>query len=178
MEDQNYYMQEYKSEKEKTEVLEKKLAEATNQMNGTSARLERIKGSALWRASKPARDVIHFLQRTKQRVAAYGSIRGIMRKLNSKAIERKARASHGSASFPDAQERRRQEETVFDRNIIFSILVPLYNTPKKFLTDMIESVTSQTYGGWELCLADGSDDEHKYVGEMCQKYAAGFSHYI
>lgn len=171
MEDQNYYMKEYKSEKEKTQILEKKLAEATNQMNGTADRLNRIKGSALWRASKPARDVLHFLQRTKQRVGAYGSIRGIARKLKSKSLERAARSSHGTLSFPTGEERRRQEETVFSKDIVFSILVPLYNTPKKFLVDMIESVTTQTYGGWELCLADGSDDAHAYVGEMCKQYA-------
>jgi len=40
------------------------------------------------------------------------------------------------------------------------------------LKEMIESVTWQTYPYWELCLADGSDEEHSYVGEICQKYAA------
>lgn len=165
-------MNEYKSEKEKTEILEKKLQAATNEMNGTAERLDRIKGSALWKASKPARDVIHFLQRTKQRVGAYGSIRGIARKLKSKSIERAARASHGTKSFPNEEERKLQSETEFDKAIVFSILVPLYNTPKKFLIDMIESVVNQTYGGWELCLADGSDDEHAYVGELCKQYAS------
>lgn len=47
--------------------------------------------------------------------------------------------------------------------IKFSILVPLYNTPKIFLREMIQSVMAQTYGNWELCLADGSDDGHAYV---------------
>ena len=36
---------------------------------------------------------------------------------------------------------------------------------------MIESVTDQTYRKWELCLADGSDDQHDYVGRICQEYA-------
>ena len=31
---------------------------------------------------------------------------------------------------------------------------------------------AQTYGGWELCLADGSDNEHAFVGEICKKYAS------
>ena len=52
-----------------------------------------------------------------------------------------------------------------------SILVPLYNTPKDFLHEMIQSVTTQTYGNWELCLADGSDSEHVFVGEICKEYA-------
>ncbi len=58
-----------------------------------------------------------------------------------------------------------ESETKFPRDIKFSILVPLYNTPKNFLVDMIESVQNQTYSNWQLCLADGSDSEHSYVGE-------------
>ncbi len=59
----------------------------------------------------------------------------------------------------------------FPKDITFSILVPLYNTPRKFLTEMMDSVRNQTYGKWELCLADGSDAEHGYVGELCRRYA-------
>ena len=93
MEDQHYYISEYKSEKERTEALQAKIAAARNEMNATADRLERIKGSGLWKASKPARDVIHLLQRTKQRLGAYGSIRGIMRKVDSKMQERAARSA-------------------------------------------------------------------------------------
>ncbi len=39
----------------------------------------------------------------------------------------------------------------------FSIVVPLYNTPEKYLREMIESVVGQTYGNWELVLADASE---------------------
>ena len=69
----------------------------------------------------------------------------------------------------DVKDREREEKTVFPRNICFSILVPLYNTPKEFLIEMIQSVQDQTYKKWELCLADGSDSEHAYVGEVCQQ---------
>ena len=31
---------------------------------------------------------------------------------------------------------------------------------------------NQTYENWELCLADGSDADHAYIGEICQEYAA------
>ena len=172
MEDLEFYRSEYKSEKERTEALEEKIRQATNEMNATAAHLERIKGSKLWKASKPARDVLHFMQRTKQRLGAYGSIRGIARKVDSKLKEKAARKSHGTGSFPDAARRAEEESTKFSRDITFSILVPLYNTPKKFLTDMIDSVKAQTYSEWELCLADGSDDEHSYVGDVCAKYAA------
>ena len=70
------------------------------------------------------------------------------------------------------EEEKKHKNTTFPRKIKFSILVPLYNTPIKYLVEMIESVVAQTYGGWELCLADGSDKEHKDVEKTCLKYAA------
>jgi len=50
-----------------------------------------------------------------------------------------------------------QRKTHFDREVKFSIVVPLYNTPADFLSELIQSVANQTYTNWELCLADGSD---------------------
>lgn len=65
-------------------------------------------------------------------------------------------------------ERKKQETAKFSKDIKFSIVVPLYNTPIKFLKAMIESLKAQTYKNWELCLADGSDNKHKDV-EKCVK---------
>lgn len=69
------------------------------------------------------------------------------------------------------EERERQEKTEFPRTILFSILVPVYNTPMKFLEAMIDSVRQQTYANWELCLADGSDGERGEVGRFCREAA-------
>lgn len=44
------------------------------------------------------------------------------------------------------------------RGPLVSIVVPLYNTPVKFYEEMLQSVRSQTYENWQLCLADGSED--------------------
>lgn len=49
-----------------------------------------------------------------------------------------------------------QRKEVFKYSPIISIVVPTYNTPEKFLREMIESVINQTYINWELCIADGS----------------------
>lgn len=54
--------------------------------------------------------------------------------------------------------------------IKFSILVPLYNTPEKYLCEMLDSVQNQTYKKWELCLANASDEKHAYVSEIVQTY--------
>ena len=75
--------------------------------------------------------------------------------------------------YISAQRREQEENAQFPKDIKFSVLVPLYNTPESFLKAMIESVQAQTYKNWELCLADGSDREHSFVGEICKKYADG-----
>lgn len=73
--------------------------------------------------------------------------------------------------YISAQRREQEENAQFPKDIKFSVLVPLYNTPESFLKAMIESVQAQTYKNWELCLADGSGKEHSFVGEICKKYA-------
>ncbi|MCD7726221.1 MAG: glycosyltransferase family 2 protein [Clostridiales bacterium] len=173
-----FYKEAYEREKKKSRVLAEKLAAAENQSALLEGKLNRIKGSVFWRASGPLRSLIHWLQRTKERLGYYGSVRGIARKLNAKRIERKARAQHGSASFPDAREAKRQRETQFEGEIKFSILMPLYNTPEKFLRQAIESVIAQTYENWELCLADGSDGEHGDVERICKEYVEQDKQYL
>lgn len=64
-----------------------------------------------------------------------------------------------------------QREKRFPRDVRFSILVPMYNTPERFLRKMIQSVLDQTYANWELCLADGSDEKYSYVARICKEYA-------
>ena len=70
-----------------------------------------------------------------------------------------------------ADQLQAQRLRVFEKNIKFSIITPLFNTPEDFLREMIESVIAQTYPNWELCLADGSDDEHGYVRRICMEYS-------
>lgn len=166
----HFYRDAYGRERKKGRILSDKLKEAQIQSKTLSVRLDQIKGSIFWRMSKPLRKLVHWLQRTKERVGYCGSIKGVLRKVNAKMIEKKARAQHGTASFPDAEEAARQRSTRFDKAIKFSILVPLYNTPEKFLRQAIESVTAQTYENWELCLADGSDEEHGDVERICREY--------
>ncbi|TAM45918.1 MAG: glycosyltransferase [Gammaproteobacteria bacterium] len=54
---------------------------------------------------------------------------------------------------------------------IISIIVPVYNTPRVFLEEMIDSVISQIYPKWELCLADDASTQ-PHVREVLEKMAA------
>ncbi len=58
---------------------------------------------------------------------------------------------------PGSMELDEQRGYVFALEPLISIVVPAYNTPKLLLKAMITSVVNQTYGNWELCIADGSD---------------------
>lgn len=76
---------------------------------------------------------------------------------------------------PTEEELDRQRKTVIGDGPKFSILVPTYMTKETFLRQMIESVKAQTYGNWELCIADASDREYPDgamdVGRIAMSYA-------
>ena len=57
------------------------------------------------------------------------------------------------------EELERQKKIIFSYAPKISILVPTFNTPKDLLIEMIESVRNQSYANWQLCIADGSDQE-------------------
>ena len=78
----------------------------------------------------------------------------------------------GTDSFPTPEQAEKERETVFPHMVKISILVPLWNNTKEFQIEMLDSVMNQTYQNWELCLADGSDEEHGYIGDICREYAA------
>ncbi len=57
---------------------------------------------------------------------------------------------------PSEEELEKQRETVFEYEPKFSILIPVYKTPERYLKELLESIRNQTYGNWEVCIADGS----------------------
>lgn len=63
------------------------------------------------------------------------------------------------ATEKELREQRRKAAGWKDAPLV-SIVVPLYNTNEIFLREMIESVQAQSYGRWELCMADGSPMRH------------------
>lgn len=161
----------YEKEHYKAVYLANRVAELEDQVDDLQFKLDRIKNNPLWKASAPARKCMHFIIRQKDRLKNCGSLSGVVQKMRYKAWEKKAMTHYGTASFPTQEERDRQERAAFERMPKISILVPLWNTPQDFLQEMIGSVQKQTYGNWELCLADGSDDDHAYVGEYCRRLA-------
>ncbi|WP_026498265.1 glycosyltransferase family 2 protein [Butyrivibrio sp. WCD2001] len=160
----------YEKEKLKSADLAQRVADLEDKNQELEFKLNRIKSNPIWKASTPARNVMHFVIRQKDRVKNAGSVRGVIAKLKYKQIERKAKVHYGTESFPSEETIATERNARFEKMPLISILVPLYNTPENFLRDMIESVLNQTYTNWQLCLADGSDAEHVYVEEIVKEY--------
>ena len=55
-----------------------------------------------------------------------------------------------------ASDLRIQRKTRFDIEPLFSIVVPLFETPINYFNEMIDSVLGQTYSRWELVLVNAS----------------------
>lgn len=164
------YKEEYEREHLRNADLAGRVADLEAKCDDLAFKLNRIKENPLWKMSAPLRRCMHFAIRQRNRLKNCGSLRGIWAKLNYKKIERQARGNYGTKSFPSEEEAKRQKQEQFPRMVKFSILVPLYNTPEMFLKEMIESVVNQTYENWELCLADGSDENHSYIEGMVEEY--------
>jgi GT2 family glycosyltransferase len=62
------------------------------------------------------------------------------------------------ANEPIGRELARQRTHQFSRRSRISIIVPVHNPPERLLTEMIDSVRSQTYANWELCVANGGTE--------------------
>ena len=140
-----------------------------------------ISNAFFWRVTKPARVTLDAIKRVIHknepvylflRMAKDSVLHGARYAKERRRVylENKERAREAN-SWPTREELARQRQERFPRDITFSILVPLYNTPEAFLRQMIRSVQDQSYEKWELCLADGSDAEHGAVGKCCREMA-------
>lgn len=176
MEENHFYQEAYEKEHIKTADLAERVAVLEAKNEELNFKLNRIKSNPLWKMTAPLRKWIHFVIRQRDRLKNCGSLKGVLAKIKYKKRERLAMEQFGTKSFPSSERRKQEREAYFKRMVKISILVPLYNTPEPFLREMIESVTSQTYENWELCLADGSDREHEFVGDICKEYQKADSH--
>ncbi len=167
---ENNFKEAYEQEHLKSADLASRIADLEAKNDELEWKLNRIKKNPLWKISKPARSGVHWMIRQKDRISNCGGPKGIVQKLDYKKREKVAMKQFGTESFPSEDVVAEQRAAKFPRMVCISILVPLYNTPREFLIEMLDSVMNQTYENWELCLADGSDQDHSYVGEVCGEY--------
>lgn len=111
---------------------------------------------------------MRFLQRHGVRKFASRTVEVMKQKANPQGDYGKYRL----AVMPTPQELNRQREETWKEKPLFSIVVPLYKTPVKYLEQLVKSVRAQTYDNWELCLSDGSGELSplaNYLDRLAQK---------
>ena len=146
---------------------------------GQSDRIKRLKKKKIWKFIAPLYRLyanvkvrIILICKTSKKEVIGSIVRKVKNKLLSKIMIKRRNKRFIAKITLSKEQLEEQRNTKFSKDVKFSIMVPLYNTPEQFLRDMIGSVQAQTYGNWELCLADGSDAEHAEVGRICGEYAA------
>ncbi len=75
-----------------------------------------------------------------------------------------------SLTKPTEEELERQKKDPLKYRPLFSVVMPLYQTPERYLKEMLDSIVGQTYDNWELCMADGSPEGHD-VSRTVKAYA-------
>src|SRR5437899_3606145 len=61
--------------------------------------------------------------------------------------------------IPEQLEQQRRESAAWEDRPKVSLLIPVFNTPAKFLDELLESLVAQTYENWEACIIDGGSTE-------------------
>lgn len=170
-----HYTEHYHSAIAQREDLKRQLAEAQNAYNV-------ISNAFFWKITKPARVLADTIKKPLRHIAALRLLNKGIRCLHENGwrytwekVKRKIKNQQDFAAVAKKplfteRELAEQRNHWFDRKIKFSIVVPLFNTPEKFLREMIQSVIDQTYSDWELCMADGSDAQHSDVERICRQY--------
>ena len=64
----------------------------------------------------------------------------------------------------------RAEADKLQNKPLISVIMPVFDPPKKFLVKAIESVLTQAYENWELCIADDASTK-KFVRPLLETYA-------
>ena len=171
----NHYTQHYNAAIGQREDLKRQLVEAQAAYNV-------ISNAFFWKITKPLRVIVDLIKRPLRKIRFFRLInkgvrcckengfRYTWRKVKNKIHHRQEYAEIAKKPLFTEAELEAQRKEKFPRDIKFSIVVPLFNTPEKFLREMIQSVIDQTYHNWELCMADGSDEDHENVGRICRQY--------
>lgn len=156
--------------------------ELNRQLAAVQRDYQEISTAFFWKVTKPLRVIVNAIERPFREMTFFQLARKGFRCLHEhgwrytwKRVKnwlknRQDYVSVGNKPLFTEEELEKQRQEHFPKQVKFSIVVPLFNTPEKFLREMIQSVLDQTYADWELCMADGSDSEHRDVEKICRQY--------
>ena len=178
-------IRENKRLKRKTSILEKE-----NKFLKTE--MEKMKKTLSWKVTSPLRLVRIFLRKISTLAIKAENVLKIFGFSNFKKVIRSVKLIGFKGTFravkyrlrknptnsynvwmhyndPSRKELSVQRNTVFKINPKISILVPMYNTPIEFFSELIDYMLNQTYKNWELCLEDGSPEKNTEIETICKK---------
>ncbi len=88
-----------------------------------------------------------------QRRGVFGLAARFRSYLETRRRYRRWIAAHDTLTPPD-RERLSAEARALDPSPLISVVMPVYNTPERWLVRAVDSVRGQLYPRWELCIAD------------------------
>ncbi len=141
-------------------VIQMGLASAVNIVFSTSKE-EVIKTISVSKMALLMEKFNRYFQKGWSYLCSYG-LSGLLKKIIAK-IKNKNKKPQPYEEWiwkhlPDEKELDAQRDYKFAVSPKFSIVVPLYKTPEKYLLSLVDSLKRQTYSNWELCLSDGSGE--------------------
>jgi len=159
----------YKSLKEENRLLLHNFAKLEQKVIGEKLLkdeievLRAIEQSRLWRATKPLRNFLGWMR------APWLELKKINPKNSDKIKYEKWLQLYALLSEDDYFAIRERIKTLSYHPKI-SVILPVFNTPEKWLRRAIESVIGQIYLDWELCIADDASTK-PHVRETLEEYS-------
>ncbi len=156
-----YHLEDRRTQMQRLWIKEKALEDAGNSIASLrrskkefeyllavrTAELELLKFSKVWRAAEAIRAIVYGRilrrgsKRTEQRLAT-------AREQTSMIAEQFAAAPEQNVAVPVLS---KAEHAV---QVKISVVLPVHDTPVKWLTDAVDSITNQSYPHWELLIID------------------------
>jgi GT2 family glycosyltransferase len=121
-----------------------------------------------------------FLARTLLRILREEGMAGVVRRIQRRraraAAARKADYLSWIAAYdtlsPAALDRLRARAAALHYRPLISIVMPVYETPERYLREAIASVQAQVYDHWELCICDDAS-RAPHIRAVLEAEAAG-----
>jgi GT2 family glycosyltransferase len=130
--------------------------------------ITKLSAALSWLLSNPSTARV----RLKKAIAMYkkGGIQAIKERLIRSDRYPEWIVLHDTITESDRQ-RMKETLTTLPYQPLISVLLPVYNVPERFLRAVIESVRSQIYANWQLCIADDNSPS-PHVKRVVEEYAA------
>jgi GT2 family glycosyltransferase len=159
--------------KDEADVLEYKYRTAAAELGLVRERLHAVENSLTWRLARlvlsPLDRLLGFSRWVKLFVRRGSGLSGAATAATSQDYARWVKL-YDTLSATDREMIRGHLEEMIVRPL-FSIVLPVFNTPAQLLRECLDSVLHQIYPRWELCIADDASTE-PHCRDILREYAA------